>query len=321
MPDVSLSIGIIGCGRMGRHHALTCQSSGHRIAFTYDADPDRAAALATECPRAEIVSHPDDIVWDRVDAVFVCTPPYARGPMELTAIQTGTPFFVEKPIAISSEQCVPLVRALHARPVIHSVGYMSRYRTSVRRAREALAGRSIVGVNAHWLAGKYNKPWWLEREQSGGPFNEQCTHFVDLFRYYAGEIEQVTANGTVVEVPHTVSVACRFKSGACGTLLYSCLSQHKQMLFSILCTDGAVELQGYDLAFEQSAQSTADALTLEVEMFCKAVVEGRQDLIESDFHDAIRTQLAVDAIITSLTTGRVEAPRATASLLNGGDEP
>ena len=315
-----LAIGIIGCGRMGRHHALTCQGSGHRIAFIYDADPDRAAALGPECPNAKIVTDSGDIVWDSVDAVFVCTPPYARGPMELAAIHAGTPFFVEKPIAINSAQCIPVLRALRERPVIHSVGYMSRYRTSVRRARAALAGRTIVGVSAHWLAGKYNKPWWLEPQQSGGPFNEQCTHFVDLFRYYAGEIEQVAANGALEDVPHSVGVSCRFESGACGTLLYSCLSQHKQMLFSVLCTDGAVELHGYDLAFEQSAQSTADALSLEVETFCKAVSDRRQDVIESDFEDAFRTQLAVDAILTSLTTGRVEAARGTASLLNGDAE-
>ena len=304
MATASLSIAIVGCGRMGRHHARTCQQLGHRVACLHDADVDRAATLATECRDAEVVVASEDIPWKSIDAVLVCTPPFARGPIELAAIQTGTPFFVEKPIGISSRQCVPVLRALRGRGLVNAVGYMSRYRESVRQARAAIRERPLIGIHAQWLAGHYDKCWWRVPEQSGGPFNEQGTHFVDLCRYFGGEIDAIAATACAGPTHETVSVACRFTTGACGTILYSCRSYSKRMSFTVLCSDAAVELSGYDLAFGETEQSTDSALRVEVETFCRAVTEDRRDLVESDFDDAFQTQLVVDAITESLATGR-----------------
>ncbi len=311
----SLSVGIIGCGRMGRQHALVCQSLGHHIAFVQDVDPTRGETLAGQCRGAAILSAPDEIAWGSIDAVFICTPPHARGPVELAAAQSGTPFLVEKPIGIKSEQCVGVLRELQLRPLVTSVGYMSRYRDSVRDARASLDGRRVVGVSAFWLAGRYNTPWWFDRTQSGGPFNEQGTHFVDLLRYFGGEIDEVAAVGRAADMEHPLSVSCRFQSGASGSLLYSCLSRSKQMSFEVLCTDGVVALEGYDLALAGSSQTTESALRTETEIFCRAVSEVRPDLVESSFEDALRTQLVMDAIAESLATQAVTKVRTPATLL------
>jgi predicted dehydrogenase len=300
---------------MGRQHALVCQSLGHRITFVQDVDPTCAQTLASQCPGAAILTGPNEIAWGDIDAVFICTPPHARGSVELAAARAGTPFFVEKPIGLQSAQCAPVLRELQSRPLVTSVGYMSRYRESVRRARAALDGRRVVGVSAFWLAGRYNKPWWLDRAQSGGPFNEQGTHFVDLCRYFGGEIDEVVAVGRASDVEHPLSVSCHFESGASASLLYSCLSQSKQMSFEILCTDGAVALKGYDLALEGSCEPTESALRTETETFCRAVSEGRRDLIESSFEDALRTQLVMDAIAESIATQAVTKVATLAALL------
>ena len=180
---------------------------------------------------------------------------------------------------------------------------MNRYRASVRSAREALARRTILGIAALWLAGSYDKPWWSVREQSGGPFNEQGTHFVDLLRYFGGDVEEVSAIGARAD-SSIVGVVCRFQSGVCGTVFYSCLSRHKQMSLRIFCDDGSVDLDGYDLLYGDRAESTADTWFREVQAFCQAVQSGRQDLVACSFQDAVRTQLTVDAIMNSLSTGR-----------------
>ena len=126
---------------------------------------------------------------------------------------------------------------------------------------------------------------------------------MDLLHYFGGDIEEVSAVEARAD-SRTVGVVCRFKSGVCGTNLYSCLSQHKQMSFRILCDDGSVDLHGYDLLYGDRAESAADAWFLEVQAFCEAVQSGRQDLVACSFRDALRTQLTVDAIVDSLSTGR-----------------
>lgn len=269
--------------------------------------------LSDECGGVEVIRSAEEIPWSRIDAVLVCTPPSARGPVECAAARHGVAFFVEKPIAVHLDQCAPLLDALRDRPVINAVGYMNRYRESVRRARRALEGRTLLGVHAYWLAGRYQKPWWSVREQSGGPLNEQCTHFVDLARYFGGEVDEVAVTGSSPDAAEVVSIACRFASGACATILYSCVSQSKQMSFSMLCDDGVVELRGYDLAFDGVAQSTDEVWTSEMAAFCEAVERGRQDLIESNVYDALRTQRVMDAIIDSLATRRAEPIPVTIS--------
>lgn len=309
MTPAPLSIGIVGCGRMGRQHASTCVRLGHRIAFVSDAVSECAQALAADCAGAAVVQV-DGVRPEQVDAVIVCTPPSARGAIECRAAQNGTAFFAEKPVGLHSNQLEGAWEALRSSTAIHSVGYMNRYRESVRQARHALAGKEIIGLSASWAAGKYSKPWWGNRDHSGGPFNEQCTHFVDLFRYYLGDIDEVMAIADSPDDLQSAAVVCRFTSGVCGTLLYSCQSQSKQMSFTILCRDGSIELSGYDLAFAGSCQPVTDVWSAEIEVFCQAVQERRQDIIESSFHDGIRTQLTVDAIGEAMDTGRRVSVRA-----------
>jgi len=310
MTQSPLSIGIVGCGRMGRQHASTCAKLGHRIAFVSDTASECAEALAADCNGAKVVTDAENIAWECIDAVIVCTPPAARGPIECRAAQTGTAFFAEKPIGLHSDQVKGVWEALRGSSAIHSVGYMNRYRESVRRARQALTGKEVIGLSASWAAGKYSKPWWGNKDQSGGPFNEQCTHFVDLFRYYLGDIDEVVAIADSPDDLHSAAVVCRFKSGVCGSLLYSCQSQTKQMSFTILCRDGSIELSGYDLMFAGSCQPVTAAWSAEMETFCHAVQEQRQDVVESSFHDAVQTQLTVDAIGEATASGQRVSVRA-----------
>src|SRR6266542_3034427 len=98
MPTDVLRIAIVGCGRMGLHHARSSTQLGHRITVACDVDLARAVALAANHPGCQSVADAARIRWSEIDAVFVCTPPFARGPVELLAVEAGVPIFLEKPI-------------------------------------------------------------------------------------------------------------------------------------------------------------------------------------------------------------------------------
>ena len=188
-----LRIAIVGCGRMGLHHARSGSQLGHRVVVACDVDAARASALAAAYPGCEVVSDAATIRWDEVDAAFVCTPPFARGPVELFAAQAGVPVFLEKPIGLSATQCLSALAAFRHKGTITSVGYMNRYRASVRRARSLLEGENVLGFAAHWVCAAYRVPWWGDQALSGGQLNEQCTHLIDLARHLAGEVTEVNA--------------------------------------------------------------------------------------------------------------------------------
>lgn len=320
-----LRVAIVGCGKMGREHARAARALGADVTWTCDAEISRAIDLSRGY-RCTATVAAEDIDWASLDAVFVCTPPFARGPVERRAITARVPFFVEEPIGLSAEEATAVLRALRDAPIIHSVGYMFRYRRSVLEARARLEGSRILGASCAWVGKIYGRPWWLDPRGSGGPFNEQATHLVDLCRFLVGEIVEVTAIGirslAQVDIEDTVVVAFRLQGGAGGTLLYSCLGTDKEIGLEVFSSAGRVRLEGWDLRPSGgnpgggNMEDEEDVFELEAAAFFEAIKARDQGLVLCDLEDAVRTQRVVDAIRRSARTGR---PELVASLHGGED--
>jgi myo-inositol 2-dehydrogenase/D-chiro-inositol 1-dehydrogenase len=305
----ALRIAVVGCGRMGAERAARAAASGGAIVACVDADPARARALAASHGDAAAVADSDALPWSELDAVFICTPPAVRQSAVSRAIEARVAVMVEKPIGLSSADGATLTRAAKAAGVINAVGYMNRYRESVRHAKDLLVGKTIAAITCHWACRPYGVPWWSEGDKSGGPFNEQATHLVDLCRFVAGEIADVEAfavDGSGANGPATrVAAALRFASGALGTLCYTCDAPDKFIALEAVTTAGGLRLDGWDFALtSNSIDGTScgpepNIFETETQTFLRAVARKDQSLIASSFEDATRTQEVVDAILAA----------------------
>ena len=300
-----MRVAVVGCGRMGKERAKAAHSFGGNCLLLFDEDRQRAEMLAREYPGARTLSEPAELFREKLDALFICVPPYSRGKLEMQAIDSGVPFFVEKPIGITGAQVEPILERLDRRNVLNAVGYMNRYRNSVLHARHLLAGRSLIGIAAHWIGKKYAVPWWCVPELSGGPFNEQATHLIDLFRFLAGDVETLYATARSSEgTETTVHAVLRFRDGALGSFLYSCEAKEKDILIAVETPEGVLELRGWDL---ELARNTIDGslpdpeskpiFEKETHAFLNAVATGKAGLILADFREAYQTQIAMDSAI------------------------
>ena len=310
-----MRVAVIGSGRMGRERAKAATSFGVHDLWLFDEDRSRAELLAQECQHAHVLGSLDELFRDEPDALFVCTPPHCRGPLELRAIQSRMPFFVEKPVGVTAEQVQPILEQLKYCPVLNAVGYMNRYRNSVLHARAVLRSRTLLGMAAHWIGRKYAVPWWSVRELSGGPFNEQATHLMDLFRFLAGSVEPVNTLATGPDGAETTVLALlRLAGGAVGSFLYSCEAKEKDILIAIETPEGVLELRGWDL---ELVRNTIDGVLPEAEpkpifekethAFLQAVATGDGQLILADFSDACQTQLAMDRAVRMMQSARQAA--------------
>jgi len=106
-----LRIGVVGCGRMGRERARCTIEAGSSLAAVFDIDAGRSAELA-EKYGAQSLSHVERLFEVGLDALFVCTAPGTRGPIETRCVEAGLPFYVEKPVGISTDACHELARRL-----------------------------------------------------------------------------------------------------------------------------------------------------------------------------------------------------------------
>ncbi len=299
-----MRIAVVGCGRMGRERTKAASALKVDAILLVDEDRSRSESLAAECARARALPDLKALLDEQPDAIFICTPPFCRGPLENRAIDLNIPFFVEKPIGVSADQVHTLLANLRHSEVLSAVGYMNRYRNSVAHARAILESRNIIGITSHWVGREYRVPWWTVREQSGGPFNEQATHAMDLFRYLSGETETLHAaarsrNG----IETTVAVMLRLASGGIGTFLYSCETKEKDILISIETADGVLDLRGWDLELARNTidgsypePETKPIFEKETHAFLQAVATRDRTLVLSDFAEAYKTQVAMDSV-------------------------
>jgi myo-inositol 2-dehydrogenase / D-chiro-inositol 1-dehydrogenase len=293
---------------MGRERARAAKLLGAQIEAICDPDVERAALLAADVD-AIVLPTAADLDLSRLDVLFVCTPPALRGATEGAAIAAGVSLFLEKPIGLNAEQCLDLLRALEERPIINAVGYMNRYRDSVLCARQQIQAAFPIAIAFQWFSARYGVPWWLDLNQSGGPVNEQCTHYIDLCRFFCGEISEAQALvRPLIGAPGaegTVAINLRLENGLIGSGLYSCEASHKQMAFEVFLPDRSVRLEGWDLRMTEEAR-TEDIFVKEVSAFFKAVQSGDASTIQSDIASALKTQSVVDAVRRAMKSGLPE---------------
>jgi predicted dehydrogenase len=305
---------------MGKERARSAVESGAAVAMVHDIERERAEVVARDHPGCIVVERAVDVVRSHPDALFVCTPPSARGPIELEAVAMAVPFMVEKPIGVSAQQAAPIRDALKIRSLVSAVGYMNRCRTSVEHARQILADKRVLAISGYWVGRKYQVPWWLRSTDSGGPVNEQATHLIDLCRFLCGEIVEVTATlGGIIEKTDahlSAALLLRFQNGSAGTLFYSCEAKDKQIAIRIITPDGGLDFTGWDLRMTTNtiddrgivSNDSEDIFVLETSRFLKSVVANDPSGVACSFEDAWRTQRVVDRI------RQTEATQATAAV-------
>jgi predicted dehydrogenase len=192
----TVRIGMVGAGAVAARHVRTLLAmDGVELAAVADPALERAKELAAEAGAAAYPNHMELLAAERLDAVYICVPPFAHGAPELAVIDAGLPMFVEKPVAIDQKTAAEIAARLAGRPLVTCTGYHWRWLDIFDRAAELLADRPARLVQCSWLDKVPPPPWWLRRDGSGGQTIEQTTHVLDTARGLAGEVTEVHAFG------------------------------------------------------------------------------------------------------------------------------
>src|SRR5437762_7274866 len=102
-PPITLSAGVVGCGRMGRLHARTyAQMPGTKLVGVYDAIPKAAEAVAGEFG-TKVVASLDELA-EQVSAVTVAVPTEHHLKAAEPFLRRGIACLIEKPLAKNSAE-------------------------------------------------------------------------------------------------------------------------------------------------------------------------------------------------------------------------
>jgi predicted dehydrogenase len=189
---VPLSVGIAGCGAIGRKRAAALGTD--QLVVCYDVDPVEAGTLAAEYG-ATACGSLDELLGAHPDVVIVAAFHSELARLACAALESGAHVLVEKPAATSSHGVEHIRRSAAAAGRQVAVGFNHRFHPGFHRAlSEARSGRygEVMFVRGRYGHGGrlgYDREWRADPALSGGgELVDQGMHLIDLCHVILGDM-------------------------------------------------------------------------------------------------------------------------------------
>lgn len=170
---------------------------------------------------------------DDIDIVSVCTPDFTHAKITIEALEAGKHVMVEKPMALTLEDCDRMIEAARKASrklsVDHCLRVGAMYATIKRYIEEGLLGDVSNIAIFHWRGTFLVKPgrWIQKRKFAGSMTIQEMCHSIDMIRWWAGDVSEVYATGNGVradfDYEQTVFINLKFKNNALGLVSHTML--------------------------------------------------------------------------------------------------
>ncbi len=228
----SITIGIIGAGRIGKIHAENIAYFMPNAKLVAIADLNMTPAIeswARNLGVAKVLKDPAALIADKdIDAVLICSSTDTHADFVVKAAQAGKHIFCEKPVDLTVAKVRAALEAVKKANVKLQVGFNRRFDHNFKRVRElvesgAVGAPQIVKITSRDPA----PPPASYVAVSGGIFLDMMIHDFDMARYQAGsDVVEVYATGAVLVDKaigeagdvDTALVSLRFANGALGVI-------------------------------------------------------------------------------------------------------
>ena len=193
---MTLRIGVIGVGRIGRMHAGYIARQTPRAELSAVSDVSSAAAAEVGAMYGVPALGPDEVIAAS-DAVAICTSTDTHVDYIIDAAEAGKAIFCEKPISLDLAQVDRVAAVLERRDVPFMVGFNRRFDPGHRAVREAVASGRIGEVRMARVTSRDPSPPPVDYVRvSGGIWVDMMIHDFDMAAYVVGSpVVQVWAQG------------------------------------------------------------------------------------------------------------------------------
>ena len=202
MKNGKIGICVIGAGRAGMIHARNFRNNVPGAELIAVADPveEVAKAGAAELGLEKYyLSHTDALNNPEIDAYVVVSPTKYHLEIVQAIAAEKKHILCEKPMAMTIAECDAMIAAAKENQVKLQIGFMRRFDSSFRQAKEAVdAGEigDVVMVRSNTRGPSIPKPWMYDISKSNGPLAEVNSHDIDSMRWFAnGEFQSLYAIG------------------------------------------------------------------------------------------------------------------------------
>ena len=166
-----------------------------------------------------------------VEVIYIATPHQFHAPHAIMAAEHGKHVILEKPMALTLEDCDAIIAAVERNKVQLIVGHTHAFDPAVRAMRGMIArgelGRlgMINSFNYTNYLYRPRRPEELDTSKGGGILFNQVPHQIDTVRLLAGGlVKSVRAQANVLDPARPTEAGCiaflQFEDGAAASLVY-----------------------------------------------------------------------------------------------------
>ncbi len=209
-----MNIGILGLGFMGSMHLNAwSRVAGARLTAVADPKPRRLAGDLSDIqgniggPGAKLdfssvhgYTTPEGVIADpAVEAVDICLPTHLHLPVALAALRAGKHVLVEKPMALTGQECDQMIAAARQAGRVLMVAQVVRFWPDYAAARDIFLSGRLGALRSAIFHRKCAAPGWgkwlQDATRSGGGVFDLLIHDVDYCLAMFGRPAAVRAQG------------------------------------------------------------------------------------------------------------------------------
>jgi predicted dehydrogenase len=161
-----------------------------------------------------------------VDAVFILTRHHLHTSQVIAALDAGKHVFVEKPLAVSAEDCAQLAcRLSTVRDQLLMVGFNRRFSPMSQRFRDFLReGKEPIHLHYRVNAGYVPPNHWVHELAEGGRLIGEGCHFIDYCSWVIGEAPRTVTARALPNVGRycddNLVIVLEYPNGSLGVITY-----------------------------------------------------------------------------------------------------
>ena len=193
-----------------------------------------------------------------VDIIILCTPSGLHVKEAIAASEVGMNVITEKPMALSLDDGIKMVRKFNEKKLNLFVVKQNRFNDALIILKKQIdTGKfgniSVVSVNVFWhRSQKYydNDSWRGTKLLDGGALINQASHYVDLLIWLFGEVKTIFAQnstlGRSIEVEDTSLLQFEYVNGTLGNMAITMLTykENYEASITIIGQNGTVRIGG-----------------------------------------------------------------------------
>jgi 1,5-anhydro-D-fructose reductase (1,5-anhydro-D-mannitol-forming) len=195
----------------------------------------------------------DALIGDQeVDAVYIATPPSSHCDLALSVAAAGKPCLVEKPMAMTHEECLRMNVAFRSAGVPLWTAYYRRALPRFLLVRQVLTEGTIgrvtsvhVEVFQPLATGEQARNWRFDPVTAGaGLFFDLASHCVDLLDFLIGPVVEASGialnTGSAYHAEDVVAAMFKLTGGVAATGIWNFNAPEKRDSILISGTEGEI---------------------------------------------------------------------------------